>query len=105
VLFVWLPHPSFVYLNNLKDKNMTKTIVLGAEHPKTEKTKIKFIKVLSGWYEVEEAYSSGTPDDFNYIELVSKGYAQVMDLMFAYDDPDKRKDGVLYIGYWNDGIV
>jgi hypothetical protein len=28
-----------------------------------------------------------------------------MDLMFAYDDPDKRKDGVLYIGYWNDGIV
>jgi hypothetical protein len=105
VLFVWLPSPSFVYLNNLKDKNMTKTIVLGAEHPKTEKTKIKFVKVLTGVYEVEESDFSGTPEDCNYIELVSKDYALGMDLMFAYDDPNKREHGVLYIGYWNDGIV
>jgi hypothetical protein len=105
VLFVWLPHPSFVYSGNLKKHNMTKTIVLGTEHPEKDKTKIEFVKVLSGLYELEEADSSGTPKDHNYIELVSKGYAQGMDLMFAYNNPDKRKDGILYIGYWNDGIV
>jgi hypothetical protein len=83
---------------------MTKTIVLGAEHPKTEKTKIKFVKALTGFYEVD-SYFTGTPDDHNYIELVSKGYSLGMDLMFAYDDPNKREHGILYIGYWNDGIV
>jgi hypothetical protein len=84
---------------------MTKTIVLGAEPTEKDKTKIEFVNVLTGEYKIEEANSSGTPNDFNYIELVSKGYAAGMDLMFAYDRPEERESGVLYIGYWNDGIV
>jgi hypothetical protein len=26
-------------------------------------------------------------------------------LMFAYDDPNKRENGMLYIGKFNDGVI
>lgn len=89
---------------------MTKTIVLGAERTKTKKyTDIKFIKVLTGDYRVETTdylhTMTNRPEEWAFIELVSKGYGSDMDLMFAYGAPDKREDGYLFIGYWNDGVV
>jgi len=88
---------------------MTQTIVLGAEHTKTKKyTNIKFIKQLTGDYNVvcvDPFLVSNRPEEWAFIELVSKGYGSDMDVMFAYDAPDQRVDGYLFIGYWNDGVV
>lgn len=83
---------------------MTKTIVLGVEPTEKKKTKIEFVKVLTEYHTIKEHVNT-LPKRWNYIELVSKDYGEGMDLMFAYDDPNKRKDGTLYIGYWNDGVV
>ena len=88
---------------------MTTTIVLGAERTKTKKyTDIKFIKMLTGDFRVEttdRVVLSNRPEEWEFIELVSKGYGSDMDVMFAYDAPDEREDGYLFIGYWNDGVV
>ena len=88
---------------------MTKTIVLGAKRTEVKKyTDIKFIKLLTGDYRVETTdpfTMSNRPKEWAFIELVSKGYGSDMDLMFAYDAPDEREDGYLFIGYWNDGVV
>jgi len=88
---------------------MTQTIVLGAERTKTKKyTNIKFIKWLTGDYRVERTdpkMTSNRPEEWAFIELVSKGYGSDMDVMFAYDDDTQREDGFLFIGYWNDGVV
>ena len=88
---------------------MTTTIVLGAERTKTKKyTDIKFIKMLTGDFRVDHTdpiMLSNRPNEWKYIELVSKGYGSEMDVMFAYDDDNKREDGYLFIGYWNDGVV
>lgn len=44
------------------------------------------------------------PEHYNFIELISRNYRDGMDLMFAYDDP-KTRDGVLYLGYFRDGVI
>jgi hypothetical protein len=86
---------------------MTKVTIIG-EHASTAKkyTKIKFIKVLTGSYEVAKAGVDWSgPTNWDNIELICREYADGMDLMFAYDDADCRTDGVLYIGYFNEGLV
>jgi hypothetical protein len=83
---------------------MTKIIVLGAEQPEKNLRKIEFVKVLTDEYNVMSDFHSH-PESWNYIELVSKGYAAGKDLMFAYMNPDFREGGTLFIGYWNDGVV
>lgn len=85
---------------------MTKVTIIG-EHASTVKkyTKIKFIKVLTGSYKVDTARHWSNPADWDNIELICKDYANGMDIMFAYDDADYREDGVLYIGYFNEGLV
>lgn len=88
---------------------MTKTIVLGAERTEVKKyTDIKFVKLLTGEYNVQHAdpkMIANQPKEWEFIELVSKGYGSDMDLMFAYDAPEDRAEGFLFIGYWNDGVV
>ena len=46
-----------------------------------------------------------SPKDYNFIDLICKNYLSGFDLMFAYNLADKRELGVLYIGYFNDGVV
>jgi len=46
-----------------------------------------------------------SPKDYNFIDLICKNYLSGCDLMFAYNFADKRELGVLYIGYFNDGVV
>jgi hypothetical protein len=46
-----------------------------------------------------------SPKDYNFIDLICKNYLSGCDLMFAYNLADKRELGVLYIGYFNDGVV
>jgi len=45
------------------------------------------------------------PSTFKYIELICQGYMAKFDLMFAYNDPDNRGNGLLVVGKFNDGIV
>lgn len=80
---------------------MTTTIVIGeAKRPKNV-TPIKFERVL----DIVGRNTDVFPHTYKFIELICKDYAMGQDLMFAYNDPSNRKDGVLYIGKWNDGVV
>lgn len=83
---------------------MTKCIVIGtplSEKPKT----IQFIDVLN--IEGRGTKPGKKPSEWKHLELiyknngVSSSYSR--DLIFAYDD--NRTHGVLYRGWWNDGIV
>ena len=79
----------------------TKCIVLGQDgEPKKELKPIEFVKAIL----LSEISKAGcSPDDYKNIELISKGYIDGHDLMFAYDDD--RSTGCAYLGYWNDGVV
>ncbi len=81
---------------------MTKTIVLGTP-TECKIKKIEFTHSLqnsSHWCIVETPASN-----YEYVELISLGYGNDFDIMFAYDDANNRGDGVLYKGKWNDGIA
>lgn len=79
----------------------TKCIVLGQdEEPKKELKPIEFVSVVGLNIILGAVYS---PDYYKNIELISQGYTEGYDLMFAYDDD--RSTGCAYLGYWNDGIV
>lgn len=89
----------------------TTTIVIGeAKRPKNV-TPIKFERVLNsvgaGGVVSGMVEAISLPSDYAYIELVCKNYqpGEGNDMMFAYNDPEKRGDGMLYIGSWNDGVV
>jgi len=82
---------------------MTTTIVIGPVPKEVTKTPIKFSLYLSD-YSLEIKEMSAKPHHFMYIELICRDYNNDYDLMFAYDDPDYRKDGVLVLGKWNDGV-
>jgi hypothetical protein len=86
-------------------KIMTKTIVVGSTEIATEKKPIKFFSSLRGSLEFNHDVGH-KPSDFNYVELIAPNYtSEGRDLMFAYDDPNDRSRGLLYVGYWNDGVV
>ena len=81
----------------------TQVIVIGKPEKGKTKTAIEFQSFLNTNLNIDgSAYS---PSRYKYIELICKDYALGYDLMFAYDDPNKRSFGVLYIGNFNDGIV
>lgn len=86
---------------------MTETIVLGV--PKERADKIVFEKILTDDLEVtpSNSYAWNKPSEWNYVELICKDYSGVgsYDLIFAYNDPDNRSAGVLYLGHWNGGVV
>jgi hypothetical protein len=82
---------------------MTKTIVIGASFQDDNKP-IVFNDYLDA-NSVSSAFV-GIPSQFKYIELICKNYNNgCRDLMFAYNDPNERSYGELYIGHFNDGIV
>jgi len=86
---------------------MTKTIVLGDQLIPSIKKPIEFISQIgvvdSKVVEVDE--TEWAPHHWKYIELICKDYALKLDLIFAYNDPNARGDGVLILGRWNDGVV
>lgn len=87
---------------------MTKVTIIGGPAVIAKKyTHIKFIKVLTGSYTIDTAMNGhwSNPADWDNIELICKDYANGMDLMFAYDGSVNRGDGILYIGYFNEGLV
>ena len=87
---------------------MTKVTIIGEEIKAVKKyTHIKFLQVLTGAYTVNYTSDGGwcEPNEWNHIELICKNYSNGKDLMFAYDEADYRNDGVLYIGYFNEGTV
>jgi hypothetical protein len=51
--------------------------------------------------------SSGisNPKHWPYVELVCRNYFPGVDIMFAYDNPSQRNEGLLYLGQFNDGVV
>ncbi len=80
---------------------MTTTIVIGENKPSKTLKAIKFERVL----DLVGREAEVCPHTYKFIELICKDYAMGHDLMFAYNDPSNRKQGVLYIGKWNDGVV
>jgi len=87
---------------------MTKTIVIGETHSNRSNKYIKFLSVLSSENRAGLEFTLtvlSKPKNYNYIELVCPKYNGTHDIMFAYDYPDDRAGGCLFLGYWNDGIV
>jgi hypothetical protein len=83
---------------------MTKTIVLGASYQTIQKP-IEFLMHMNHNFEFKNDVNGYDPSQAKYIELICKRYNGNLDLMFTYSDPSKRGEGLLYIGYWNDGVV
>lgn len=90
----------------------TKCIVLGqTEKPKKELKPIEFIKYHSREKAMEqvkhinETVNGIQPRNWDCIELVCKSLNErCYDIMFAYDN-GKRDKGIVFFGYWNDGVV
>ena len=81
----------------------TQVIVIGKPEKGKAKAAIEFQSFLNTNLNIDNgAYS---PSHYKYIELICKDYAHGFDLMFAYNDPNERSCGVLYIGRFNDGVV
>ena len=85
---------------------MTNLIVLGQKNQPV-KNPIVFYSLINimGSDDVDVEPSVSQPCAWNNIELVCKDYSSNLDLLFAYNNPDRRSDGVLIIGKWNDGVV
>ena len=92
---------------------MTKVTIIG-DKPKTHKySGIRFVKYLNSDYKMEgEMHRSCIQASaYDEIELICRDYTNTgmwnkpgMDLMFAYD-ASGRSAGVLFLGWFNDGIV
>jgi hypothetical protein len=83
---------------------MTKCIVIGEKEISKKLKPIELRIGLDTDLKLEEDCNS-FPEDWKYAELICRGYTKGNDLIFLYDDPRKREEGVLFIGNWNDGIV
>ncbi len=92
-------------------KNKPVIIVLDKSIPKKEKKPIQVTHFLN-----EDLHWEGWPTAdirvYKYIELVVRNYIDEeiddesgKDLIFVYDDPKKRSDGLLFLGNWNDVFV
>lgn len=83
----------------------TKVIVIGEANETVSQKKP--IKLISSWCHPREiGFDLGTnPCEYNYVELVAKDYFTEFDLIFCYNNPNRRGNGCLFIGHWNDGVV
>ncbi len=88
---------------------MTKVTILGQEEVKKEKKKIEFVRCLM---DTCDSFNNGgndgilgKPKDFENIELIcrAKEDNHSLDIMFCFDE--KRENGVIYFGHFNDGEV
>ena len=82
----------------------TQVIIIGKPEKGKTKTAIEFRSFLNSELKASDG-GTFSPSYYKYIELICKNYALGFDLMFAYNDPNGRSCGVLYIGHFNDGIV
>jgi len=82
---------------------MTKTSVFGQEaEPKKEKKQIIFVKELS---DNEIKRVPAEPAHWNHVMLLRKSdHNMCYDIMYAYDT-GRENGGLIYLGYWNDGVV
>ena len=80
---------------------MTKVTIIGEATPIEKNKPIEFVKSIGTL--VINPNVRAFPYMWENIELICKNYGNGFDLMFAYND--KRKDGVAYLGHFNDGIV
>ena len=81
----------------------TKCIDLGNPLRRRSAKPIEFVEHLSTFKTIKP--NSQKPSDFKYVELISKKYSADFDIMFAYQRPNFRQSGVLFLGHWNDGVV
>jgi len=83
---------------------MTKCIVIGENNNIKNKKKIELFNLISG---IKEDIFLGelVDDDFSYFELICLNYEDDLDLIFCYNDPLERSEGILCTGHWNDGVV
>lgn len=88
---------------------MTKTIIIGEDNTKKLVCPIVFKYVLNVVNHCNITTNlirtDQKPKDFLYVELICKNYQPEHDLMFAYNDPKERENGLIFIGEWNDGVV
>lgn len=97
----------------VKKKTKMKTIIIGKDSaPKTQK-RIQLCVCLRDDYELQKS-NCYTTDDYNYAELICRDYSDrngadhlpvSYDLIFCYKNPEERSRGVLFLGYWNDGVA
>jgi hypothetical protein len=81
---------------------MTKVIILGEQPEKKELKPIEFLGYLDAFFKFNSNCSK--PNVWKNIVLIRKGYSiEGLDLMYAYDDD--KKEGLLYLGHFNDGVV
>ncbi len=89
---------------------MTKVIIIGEKQENINKLEcIVFSKSLIKNKKleisiVEEEDDDIPPSDYEVIELIAKRYLDDYDLMYAHDGTEAR-EGLLYLGYFNDGVV
>lgn len=83
----------------------TKCIVIGESSNKKPKP-IEITKYLNTYLSIESNIDIvHSPRNFRYAELICKHYDGEVDLMFFYNDPYFRNEGILALGKWNDGVV
>jgi hypothetical protein len=80
---------------------MTKVIILGEQPEKKELKPIEF--KLQFTDNKAPCSPTHTPNQWENVELISKRYADGLDLMYAYDN--NRNDGRVYLGHFNDGVI
>lgn len=83
---------------------MSKCIVIGEQNAQRKQKPIEFQRCVDAELRVCDS-GDFHPSDMDYIELICKNYVQGVDIMFAYSRPDKRHEGLLVFGKWNDGVV
>jgi len=85
----------------------TETIIIGSDNKKPNH--IEFKCVLSTDLQFtpidNNTFIQYYPEKYKYIELICQSYVPGIDLMFAYNDKNKRHEGILFIGKWNNGTV
>lgn len=91
--------------------NTPKIIVIGQtkkSRPVKKPIRVKYLLTIERKF---IPHSSIAKEGYNYIELVCRNYIRredeygPLDLIFCYDHPNKRGEGCLFLGNWNDGVI
>ena len=84
----------------------TKIIIVGKPGPEEYLNPIEFrLELNRNAAFLDFSRTDSVPSRFKYIELICKNYGGGFDLMFAYNDLNKRNKGTFFVGQFNDGIV
>lgn len=81
----------------------TTTIVLGRKDTLKPIIFECSVHILSNG-QISTTQAASKPGEYKFIELIYKDTYSHRDVMFAYDDPDRR-NGIIYLGEWNDGVI